>query len=120
MFAFIPSRPEDVGEFWYQRRTNFNLNEYRVKCKCKHSHDSHDSNSKRCRENSEKMDEKRCRENGLGSKFTNLMLLKQDCRCSNFISDFLCASCDKHWEDHETFFETEKERIQLNLPYGTK
>ena len=41
-YAFIPSRPEDVGEFWFARRRNFDNTTYRVKCKCKHSHDSHD------------------------------------------------------------------------------
>ena len=35
-----------------------------------------------------------------------------------FQSDFLCAACDKHWEEHDTFFETEKERRSKKLPYG--
>ena len=35
-----------------------------------------------------------------------------------FQSDFLCAACDKHWEDHDTFFETEQERKSKKLPYG--
>ena len=35
-----------------------------------------------------------------------------------FESNFLCAACDRHWEDHETFFDTEKERIKQGLPHG--
>jgi hypothetical protein len=49
-FAYIPSRPEDVGEFWFQRRRNFDVTQYRVKCKCKHAHDSHDPIMRNCRE----------------------------------------------------------------------
>lgn len=91
-FAFIPSRPEDVGEFWYARRRDFDLSTYRVKCKCKHAHDSHDPTFFKCKE--------------------------KGCGCSAFNSNFLCSACDKHWENHETFFETEKERKLNNLPYG--
>ena len=29
-----------------------------------------------------------------------------------------CIYCDKHWEDHETFFETEDVRAQNGLPVG--
>ena len=36
-----------------------------------------------------------------------------------FQSDFLCAACDKHWEEHDTFFETEKERKTKKLPFGS-
>ena len=91
-FAFIPSRPEDVGEFWLVRRRNFDLNKYRVRCKCKHAHDMHDPTLFNCRE--------------------------RGCSCAAFNSDFLCAACDKHWENHETFLETEKERKEKKLPFG--
>ena len=40
------------------------------------------------------------------------------CGCGHFVSNFLCAACDKHWEDHETFFETEDVRAQNGLPVG--
>lgn len=40
------------------------------------------------------------------------------CGCRAFQSDFLCAACDQHWEKHETFFETERERKEKKLPYG--
>lgn len=40
------------------------------------------------------------------------------CGCRMFNSDFLCAACNKHWEEHETFFETESERRAKKLPYG--
>jgi hypothetical protein len=42
------------------------------------------------------------------------------CGCRAFNSDFLCAACDQHWEKHETFFETEKERKEKKLPYGKR
>ena len=32
------------------------------------------------------------------------------CGCGDFISDFTCLSCDKKYEEHETIYETEKER----------
>ena len=44
--------------------------------------------------------------------------LSTGCGCGHFISNFLCAACDKHWEDHETFFETEDVRAQNGLPVG--
>lgn len=43
---------------------------------------------------------------------------EKGCGCRMFNSDFLCAACDQHWEKHETFFETLKERKEKNLPYG--
>ena len=49
-FAFIPSRPEDVGEFWFQRRRDFDVSQYRVKCRCKHAHDVHDAVMRSCKE----------------------------------------------------------------------
>lgn len=91
-FSFIPSRPEDVGEFWYARRRDFDISTYKVKCRCGHPHDSHDPILMNCKVK------------GSG--------------CNVFNSNFLCAACDKHWEDHATFFETEKERKEKKLPYG--
>ena len=40
------------------------------------------------------------------------------CPCAVFNSNFLCAACDKHWEQHETFFETEDMRRREGLPVG--
>uniref|UniRef100_S4RV47 Uncharacterized protein n=1 Tax=Petromyzon marinus TaxID=7757 RepID=S4RV47_PETMA len=40
-FAFIPSRPEEVGEFWLRKRPGFEPESWRAKCRCKHSHDAH-------------------------------------------------------------------------------
>ena len=39
-------------------------------------------------------------------------------RCGQFESNFLCAACDRHWEDHETYFDTEKSRKEKGLPHG--
>uniref|UniRef100_A0A8C3FA16 Uncharacterized protein n=1 Tax=Chrysemys picta bellii TaxID=8478 RepID=A0A8C3FA16_CHRPI len=32
------------------------------------------------------------------------------CWCISFESNFLCAACDRRWEEHETFFETAETR----------
>ena len=40
------------------------------------------------------------------------------CGCGAFDSNFLCAACDRHWEEHQTFFETASERTQNGLPVG--
>ncbi|MBN3310838.1 F221B protein, partial [Amia calva] len=92
-FAFIPSRPEEVGEFWLKKRPGFDADSWRAKCRCKHSHEEHNPSGGRI-----------CKSKG--------------CRCMRFESSFLCASCDKHWEQHETFFETEDSRKKSGLPYG--
>ena len=50
MFAFVPGRPEDVGEFWFQRRRDFDPSTWRAKCRCKHTHEEHDPNGlRRCK-----------------------------------------------------------------------
>ena len=36
----------------------------------------------------------------------------------NFSRIFLCCACDRHWEDHETSFETTSMRKDAGLPYG--
>lgn len=40
-FNFIPSYPEEVGEFWLRRRTGFDPTTWRAKCRCKHTHEEH-------------------------------------------------------------------------------
>ena len=35
-FAWVPSRPEEVGEFWLRKRRNFDPSAWRANCKCKH------------------------------------------------------------------------------------
>ena len=40
----------------------------------------------------------------------------KSCSCYDFVSDFCCLSCDKKFEDHETLYETEKERQQQGKP----
>ena len=36
--------------------------------------------------------------------------------CFEFQSDFACISCDQKFEEHETIYETEKERQQAGKP----
>ncbi|XP_029775669.1 protein FAM221B isoform X4 [Suricata suricatta] len=93
MFCFIPSRPEEVGEFWLKRRATFDPKAWRAQCRCKHSHENHAATGSHP-----------CRVKG--------------CCCNCFESNFLCAACDRRWEEHETFFETEKTRRRGGRPYG--
>lgn len=32
-FAFIPQRPEEIGEWWLPRRKDFDITKWRAKCK---------------------------------------------------------------------------------------
>ena len=89
-FAFVPSRPEEIGEHWLTRRRGFNVNTWCCKCQCGHTHEEHHPASRQCRA----------------------------CGCSAFRSNFLCVVCNKHWEDHKTVFESESERKALGLPTG--
>ncbi|XP_043370935.1 protein FAM221B [Dermochelys coriacea] len=92
-FIFIPSRPEDVGEFWLRKRVGFDPSTWRAMCRCKHSHEEHAPSASRA-----------CRAAG--------------CWCVSFESNFLCAACDRPWEEHETFFETAESRRKGGRPYG--
>ncbi|XP_014386965.1 PREDICTED: protein FAM221B [Myotis brandtii] len=94
MFCFIPSSPEEVGEFWLKRRATFDPKAWRAQCRCKHSHENHAATG--CHP---------CRVKG--------------CCCYCFESNFLCAACDRRWEEHETFFETEETRRRGGRPRGT-
>lgn len=85
-FLFAPGRPEDFGEFWLPKRRDFVREAYRMKCRCKHTHEDHDCYPA----------PHRCRVRG--------------CACSAFTSASVCAACDQHWELHDTVFETEAER----------
>ncbi|KAK9408695.1 hypothetical protein NXF25_007469 [Crotalus adamanteus] len=92
-FLFVPSRPEEVGEFWLRRRTGFDVAAWRAKCRCTHTHEEHTPIGAR-----------RCCVRG--------------CSCMAFASSFLCAACDRRWEEHETFFESEETRRRGGRPYG--
>ena len=49
-FAWIPTRAEEVGEFWLQRRRDFDPSTWRAKCRCKHNHEEHEAaGMRRCR-----------------------------------------------------------------------
>lgn len=93
-YQWIPNRPEDIGEFWLSKRPGFDAKAWRAKCRCKHTHNFHDPSRPM-----------RCKVKG--------------CSCGGFNSDFLCAGCDRHWEDHQTFFDSEKSRREQGLPVGT-
>ena len=55
-FAWVPSRPEDIGEFWFKRRRDFDVSTWRCKCRCKHTHEQHDPNGmRRCKAKGEQV-----------------------------------------------------------------
>ncbi|XP_021016076.1 protein FAM221B isoform X3 [Mus caroli] len=93
MFCFIPSRPEEVGEFWLKKRATFDPKAWRAQCRCKHTHEEHAATGAHP-----------CRHRG--------------CFCPSFESNFLCVACDRRWEEHETFFETGDTRRKGKRPYG--
>ena len=35
-----------------------------------------------------------------------------------FESNFLCLNCDRQWEDHETVWESEEERVRMGFAVG--
>ena len=90
-YAFIPSRPDEIGEWWLHKRRGFDVTSWRAKCRCKHSHEQHEPNLNR-----------RCKR----------------CACFSFSSSFLCSACDRHWEAHGTYFDNIASRQEQGLPYG--
>ncbi|XP_069881067.1 protein FAM221B-like isoform X2 [Dipodomys merriami] len=94
MFCFIPSRPEEVGEFWLKRRATFDPKAWRAQCRCKHSHEEHAATGAHP-----------CKFRG--------------CGCKSFESNFLCAACDRRWEEHETFFEIQGMKRRKKKARGT-
>ena len=88
-FNFIPQLPEEVGEYWLPKRKDFKYLEWKAKCKCKHSWESHSVNKKlKCKE----------------------------CNCSNFYSAFCCVVCNGFWHEHESVYELKEERILSKKP----
>eukprot|EP01006_Ploeotia_vitrea_P059789 TRINITY_DN74788_c0_g1_i1.p1 TRINITY_DN74788_c0_g1~~TRINITY_DN74788_c0_g1_i1.p1 ORF type:complete len:392 (+),score=53.20 TRINITY_DN74788_c0_g1_i1:31-1206(+) len=90
LFQFMFSRPEEIGENWLVRRKNFDIRTWAPKCRCNHTHKEHRPDSLKC----------------------------TACTCHHFNSNFLCMVCDKHWEEHETLFETEQDRVMQGKPVG--
>jgi hypothetical protein len=40
-FSFVPSRPEEIGEWWLPMRADFDERSWSCKCRCGHSHKDH-------------------------------------------------------------------------------
>ncbi len=91
-YNYIPTRPEECGEYWLVRRKDFDVRTYKAKCKCKHSHLEHDAKSKQCR--------------------------ARGCSCFAFTSAFLCVACDEHSETHETVWARGAERRAQDRDVG--
>lgn len=89
-FQYVPSRPEEAGEYWLPRRRGFDVNLWRAKCRCKYDHEQHDPNHLSCAKG----------------------------KCGSYESAWECVGCDRKWQEHETVFEDEQERIAAGLPVG--
>lgn len=87
-FEYVPSRPEEVGMWWLPRRQGFDVRAWRAPCACKHGHDAHDPQTRRCR----------------------------SCACVLFRSQYACLGCDGAQEEHETYFELRTERAAAGRP----
>jgi len=90
-FRFIPSSPEEIGEWWVSRMAGFRSDSYSVRCQCIHSHLVHGPVAPHA-----------C----------------SKCFCSTFASMFSCIVCNGNWEQHDTFFEDATERTRLGRPVG--
>jgi hypothetical protein len=91
-YEFMFTRPEEVGDSFLPRRRGFNVHTWKPKCRCGHTHVDHANKVKRCD--------------------------VKGCSCNAWESHFLCMNCDRHWEDHETVWETESERRQKGYAVG--
>jgi hypothetical protein len=94
-FQYVPNEPEEVGEHWLSRRAGYVVGSWSPKCKmCSHTSAEHDSVTKQC---------SKCKV----------------CHLSGgFVASCRCIVCDGKLQDHETIFETERDRLEQHLPTG--
>lgn len=76
---------------WLPRRKGFNINTWGASCTCSHTH----------------MEHKPDRPHGC-----------KKCSCYSFTSDFACISCNQKFEEHETIYEKESERVAERKSVG--
>ena len=119
-FLYMPSRPEEVGEWWLPRRKGFNVHHWRAKCQCGHGHNMHTAvQGGRCRGRvappvKAAAPRRRIENHGHPNPNQNPKALAESegrpCGCRCFVSAFRCVVCESSWEDHELVVETEAER----------
>lgn len=90
-FNYIPTLPEEIGEYWIPHQPNFEYSKWKAKCKCKHPWSDHS---------------------------VDKFLKCKTCSCFGFQSNFCCVVCDKFWHDHQTIYELEHDRLMINKPIG--
>ncbi len=90
-FNYIPTLPEEIGEYWIPYQPKFDYSKWKAKCKCKHGWNEHSV-----------------------EKFMKC----NACTCFNFNSNFCCVVCDKFWQDHHMNYELEHDRLMLKKPIG--
>ncbi|KAH7817933.1 putative protein FAM221B like [Monocercomonoides exilis] len=87
-FEFVPMRPEEVGDWHLPRRKDFNVLEWRPKCKCNHTHEQHSPDpSHHCK----------------------------ICGCGSFQPHYCCVTCQMMGSEHETVWESREERIEMGF-----
>ncbi|KAJ4461052.1 hypothetical protein PAPYR_2494 [Paratrimastix pyriformis] len=91
-FYFVPTRPEEIGEYWLPRRPEFNVATWRAKCRCGHDHMAHDPSRH----------DRPCRQ----------------CRCCQWDPHYCCVVCNQMGKDHESVWETTAERQAQGYPVG--
>ncbi|CAD7968706.1 unnamed protein product [Amoebophrya sp. A25] len=133
-FRFIPSRPEEVGEWWLVRRKGFDVRTWRAKCRCGAPHTEHhpvtmDRKAAPRGKSSTEMVEtsttttQQKHKNLLPSTSTIRARMaaaepKRAASCRFFTSAFCCVVCNQPGEDHETVWETERERREAGFVIG--
>eukprot|EP00756_Hemistasia_phaeocysticola_P058385 Hpha_TRINITY_DN35008_c0_g1::TRINITY_DN35008_c0_g1_i1::g.82643::m.82643 len=91
-FRYFPKRPEECGLGHLPRRKGFDIKTWSPGCTCRHRAHEHEGHGRaKCLE---------CRS------------------CPGYTSDWCCVCCDRKWEEHETVFESERERRQDGRPVG--
>ncbi len=93
-YAYLPTRPEEVGEWWLPRRPGFNIHTYAVKCKCTHTASEHDASDRN----------RKCR---------------ACAKCYGWDGNYACVVCDRKDSEHEVVWETAAERTARGAPTGS-
>ena len=115
-FAYMPSRPEEVGEWWLPRRKGFDVRHWRAKCQCGHGHDVHSAiRGGRCAGRiappvRAAAPRRAIANHGHPDPASKALAEGRPCGCRCFVSAFRCVVCEASWEEHDVVVETEAER----------
>ena len=111
-FAYMPSRPEEVGEWWLPRRKGFDVRHWRAKCQCGHGHDVHSAiRGGRCAGRiappvRAAAPRRAIANHGHPDPASKALAEGRPCGCRCFVSAFRCVVCEASWEEHDVVVET--------------